>query len=565
VSEGLIDASGPLRQENCGSSVGIGGLHSGLSALTGDTLASFHHYMVEYVDEGIFFEGMMFLSPTKSSTDLGILSPPPLSALPPPPPPHRHHHLVLQDLALGPDTVDVSMETLASVWAHDPHDPCDLGEKQHQPSSAWEKHFSLHFKINIIVCVSVFVSESQCAFSGSPPAGLMWTEQLSPHLQRNKQLQDTLLQREEELARLQEENNKLREFLSSSFVRNLEQKAKKLTADGRKLKRNLMYIDDGPLQNFSRQQISKRVCRNLMADFCSESSEMSSSSEPNLDLWVLRTLGLKDRDTIDTSCDSSSLSRYSSNNLVYSAEATTSPEYSLKSTFSPSEATSTPSSVQSYCQRPTLQNDYRYSAAECQDASCGNPAQSPQNCTTSPGQRSDFTITGLTGVYEAPEAVISSYNPLTAFQPPPPNEELPITQSPNRAEITSIVTSGQVQTLEGNLAKHPAYWSPSQDQIQFSPPGERVSFSPISSSSPAINRLWTPVCDSSPASPSAESQPPATPQTPQTPRSRTDLAFSMSLSPSSSVKTHSFPQGQAFVRKDTEGRWNFTWVPRQGP
>lgn len=40
------------------------------------------------------------------------------------------------------------------------------------------------------------------------------------------QLQDTLLQREEELARLQEENNKLRAFLNSSFVRNLEQKAK---------------------------------------------------------------------------------------------------------------------------------------------------------------------------------------------------------------------------------------------------------------------------------------------------------------------------------------------------
>lgn len=42
----------------------------------------------------------------------------------------------------------------------------------------------------------------------------------------NFQLQDTLLQREEELARLQDENNQLREFLNSSFVRNLEQKAK---------------------------------------------------------------------------------------------------------------------------------------------------------------------------------------------------------------------------------------------------------------------------------------------------------------------------------------------------
>lgn len=39
------------------------------------------------------------------------------------------------------------------------------------------------------------------------------------------QLQDALLQREEELARLQEENCKLREFLSSSFVRSLQEKA----------------------------------------------------------------------------------------------------------------------------------------------------------------------------------------------------------------------------------------------------------------------------------------------------------------------------------------------------
>lgn len=102
-------------------------------------------------------------------------------------------------------------------------------------------------------------------FDSSPPAGETWMEQLSPHLQRNKQvmlcygwtvtaissdlksgasrseemsvvlqpniivvfqLQDTLLQREEELTRLQEENNKLRGFLNSSFVRNLEEKAK---------------------------------------------------------------------------------------------------------------------------------------------------------------------------------------------------------------------------------------------------------------------------------------------------------------------------------------------------
>ncbi|GAA6232147.1 geminin coiled-coil domain-containing protein 1 [Lates japonicus] len=424
------------------------------------------------------------------------------------------------------------METLASVWARDPCDLSDLGEKRHEPPTVWD---------------------SQCIFNSSPPAGLMWTEQLSPHLQRNKQLQDTLLQREEELARLQEENNKLREFLSSSFVRNLEEKAKRLTADGRrKLKRNLTYVSEGPFQTcghqlLASQQVSKRVCRNLTAEFCSESREASASSEPNLDLWVLRTLGLKDRDTIDTSSESLSSPGYSLRGLVYEAAVTSSSSSGF--TLSPSAATSSPSSTHSYCQSSTHQTDYT-SPAKCQEANCSNPAESAQDCTTSPGQRSDFTAIALTGQYEAPEAVIRSYNTLTTFQSPPITEESPFTHSPDTAEC-------------------PVYWSAlrgsqtsSQDTIQLSPPGMRIHFSPMSSSSPVTNQPWTPVHGCSPTSPSAGSQPPATPQTP---RSRTDLAFSMSLSPSSSVKTHSFPQGQAFVRKDTEGRWNFTWVPRQGP
>uniref|UniRef100_A0A8C6K852 Geminin coiled-coil domain containing n=1 Tax=Nothobranchius furzeri TaxID=105023 RepID=A0A8C6K852_NOTFU len=201
-------------------------------------------------------------------------------------------------------------------------------------------------------------------------------------------LQDTLLQREEELARLQEENIKLREFLSSSFVRSLQQKAKVgsprplNSAYGRKnLKRNL--TEPSPLS----KQISKRVCRNLTAEFCSESSETSVPSEPNLDLWVLQTLGLKDRDTIDTSAGSS-------------------PENNF-----PGAITSSSSSDQI----------------------------TPET----------FTATGLSRSYK--------------------------------------------------------------------------------------------------------------------PRGQKDLAFRMSLTQSSCVKTHSFPQGQAFVRRDGGGRWNFTWVPRQEP
>ncbi|KAM9331588.1 geminin coiled-coil domain-containing protein 1 [Symphorus nematophorus] len=441
------------------------------------------------------------------------------------------------------------METLASAWACDPCDLSDLGEKPASVSSVWE---------------------SQCVWSSSPPAGLTWLEQLSPQLQRNKQLQDTLLQREEELARLQEENNKLREFLNSSFVRNLEQKAKKLSADGRrKLKRNLMHIDDGSFQDCSHQlltsqQVSKRVCRNLTAEFCSESSGTSSSSEPNLDLWVLRTLGLKDRDTIDTSNDSSSSCSpgFSLSSSVYGVASSSSSDCALNSSFTPPVATFTPPSVHSYSRRSTPQTECRYTPAECREPNCGNPARPPQNCTTSAGRCSDFTAAGPTSQYEAPEAAIRSYNTLTAFKSPPAPEEPAFTRSADTAEICSITASSPVQTLEANQAKHPAYWSPSSlDKNQFSSPGQRVPFSPISSSNPAINQLWTPVC-SSPVSPSAGSQPPVTPRTP---RGRTDLAFSMSLSPSSSVKTHSFPQGQAFVRKDPEGRWNFTWVPRQGP
>lgn len=42
------------------------------------------------------------------------------------------------------------------------------------------------------------------------------------------QLQDTLLQKEEELARLHEENNHLRQFLNSALVKRLEEKTKVL-------------------------------------------------------------------------------------------------------------------------------------------------------------------------------------------------------------------------------------------------------------------------------------------------------------------------------------------------
>lgn len=328
-----------------------------------------------------------------------------------------------------------------------------------------------------------------------------------------------------------------------------------------------MYVSDGPLQNCGHQlvgphQVSKRVCRNLTAEFCSESHETSASSEPNLDLWVLQTLGLKDRDTIDTSSESLSSSETSLRSLVYDTGLISCSEHTLHSSFSPSVATSTPLSADSYCQNATSQTEYRYSA-EYHEANCCNSAKSPEKSMVSLGQHS---ATGLTGQSQASDVV--SYNTLTAFYTPPLTE-LPFTQSPDRAEMSSTTASSQALPLQENSAEHSAYWSPlqgsqtpSQETLHFSPSGDRVHSSPTLLLSSATNAPWMAISNCNLTSPSKKSQPPATPQTP---RSRTDLAFSMSLSPSSSVKTHSFPQGQAFVRKDSEGRWNFTWVPRQGP
>ncbi|KAM4589416.1 geminin coiled-coil domain-containing protein 1 [Fundulus diaphanus] len=376
------------------------------------------------------------------------------------------------------------METLGSIWEHGPMDLWDLDEGRNMLPPVWE---------------------SQGVFT--PPAGLMWTQQLSPHLQRNKQLQDTLLQREEELARLQEENNKLRRFLNSSFVRNLQEKAKKLTADTRKtLKRNLVTFDREPPKTRSHpfsKQISKRVCRNLTAEFCSGSFEGSACSEPNLDLWVLRTLGLKDRNTIDTSKESSS--EYSFRDLLY--EDALPPSLAAersRSSSSSAATTSTPSSAHSYCRTATGETAYRSSE-------CGFPATSTHVCPGCPG---DVTATALTEHHESSGA-----------QAAPGGQPL---------EASS-------KRLSSSWFPHPDCWTPAKPELP--------------SSSSVLDGPQTPSSGRSPPG-QPDASPPARPP---------DLAFSMSLSPSSSVKTHSFPQGQAFIRKDSGGRWNFTWVPRQQP
>uniref|UniRef100_A0A8C6U1W4 Geminin coiled-coil domain containing n=1 Tax=Neogobius melanostomus TaxID=47308 RepID=A0A8C6U1W4_9GOBI len=263
---------------------------------------------------------------------------------------------------------------------------------------------------------SVLISDSQYVESSAPTVSCaMWTE-LSPHLQRNKQLHDTLLQREEELARLQEENHKLRQFLNSSFVKDIEEKAKKLRANDYLSKSKIRSKSSNRKRNLSSSgaPISKRVCRNLTTEFCSE----SEPSEPSLDLWVLKTLGLKDKDTIDT---------------------TTGHNVSAADHYhSPVDAGSTSRNV-----------------------------------------------------YDSPQEVRDHSSPL-------------------------------------------------QTTISYSPL-KRLNFS----------------C----ATPNT----PGSPCGPGTPTGQPDLAFSMCLSSNHSVKTHSFPHGQAFVRRDTQGRCNFTWVPRDRP
>ncbi|XP_037124123.1 geminin coiled-coil domain-containing protein 1 [Syngnathus acus] len=310
------------------------------------------------------------------------------------------------------------METLTNTWSL--IDQCNI-------TNVGDKHSSCPWEERV--------------FNRSPPAGGQWSEQLSPHLQRNKQLEDKLLQREEELSRLQEENNKLRQFLNSSFVRNLEDKAgvrqslhffddvdKKLSADKTWNLNRKRPFNGGSFQNSVRRhlQVSKRICRNLSTEFNSteSSSAESSSSSSELDLWVLRTLGLKDPDTIDTS----------SMPTVY------------QENFSPEQS-------------------------DCSYGSTESPQSHP------------------------------------AF-----------------------------------MASTPDHKSPPQGQ----PISKVTHFGQTPFNSPVLNCSWPP------QSPS---------QVGRGEGGHPDLAFAMSLSPASSVKTLSYPQGQAFVRRDPQGRYNFTWLP----
>ncbi|XP_025926795.1 geminin coiled-coil domain-containing protein 1 [Apteryx rowi] len=264
-------------------------------------------------------------------------------------------------------------------------------------------------------------------------------DQLSSQLYRNKQLQDTLLQKEEELARLHEENNNLRQYLNSALIKCLEEKAKKLlSCHGQKnctvIKNTKRRLKEDHCFAPQETPHASKARRNLFNEF----TACEEQASPTVDSWVLQTLGLKDINTIDES---------------------------LSANYS---ALSSDLGKDTYC--------------------------------LSPGEARD---------YDQSEGAAAAYS---CSQMPP-----------------------------ANSGAHPC--------------SEDSTFIPQLSSAP---------CVSSPM-PSLSSLPPyGLPYlTSDLSPNKTEVAFTTSLSPHRNVRTHSFHQGQAFVRRDDDGGWRFTWVPKQ--
>uniref|UniRef100_F7DXQ7 Geminin coiled-coil domain containing n=1 Tax=Ornithorhynchus anatinus TaxID=9258 RepID=F7DXQ7_ORNAN len=256
-------------------------------------------------------------------------------------------------------------------------------------------------------------------------------DQLSSQLYRNKQLQDTLLQKEEELARLHEENNNLRKYLNSALVKCLEEKAKKLLTQNSKSGKRKPKEEHFTVAETSRPKSAKR---NLFGDFVACERQPS----PPVDSWVLQTLGLKDIDTIDDSLSAN------------------------------------------------------YSALSSESSRCS------KTFSQLPAQATAFGY-----------------------------DNLPIAYSGDQRAPLNITPCQE----EEDLALHPGLANP-PGGLHSTP--NTVPFGPFNS--PFYS------ADVSP--------------------NKTEVVFSTSLSPHCNVKTHSFHQGQAFVRRDEEGGWKFTWVPK---
>uniref|UniRef100_A0A8I5ZWJ4 Geminin coiled-coil domain containing n=1 Tax=Rattus norvegicus TaxID=10116 RepID=A0A8I5ZWJ4_RAT len=304
--------------------------------------------------------------------------------------------------------VDVSKETWVSFWAAGLLDNSELQQAPH-------------------------VLESPSGFSFPVPDSCSWEEtELSSQLYRNKQLQDTLLQKEEELARLHEENNHLRQYLNSTLVKRLEEKAKKLLSSDefskvfgklRKEKRKPKEHRHPPTEIPQ----SKTAKRNLSTEF----TNCEQQPGPHVDPWVLQTLGLKDLNTIDDTLPAN-----------YSATAVAS------------------------------------------------------HLRTVPSTSSQFV-----------------------------HDEVGYANVPRDLHLDYV-----------HQRTHASHTTSTHQDDCFSFP--RLSNPPV-----RVQTLPYHTADVSP--------------------NKTEVAFSTSLSPHCNVKTHSFHQGQAFVCRDEEGGWKFTWVPKQ--
>ncbi|XP_058700135.1 geminin coiled-coil domain-containing protein 1 [Poecile atricapillus] len=276
----------------------------------------------------------------------------------------------------------------------------------------------------------------------SPQLGVqdaVWQgDQLSSQLYRNKQLQDTLLQKEEELARLHEENNNLRQYLNSALIKCLEEKAKKLLSDHGQKTCAILKSTKRRLKEdycFVRQETphASKARRNLFNEF----TACEEQASPAVDSWVLQTLGLKDVNTIDE----------------------TSANYSA---LSPDLRKDT------YCLSPGGTIDYEHREGAAAVFSCSHVP--PANSITHPcSEDSPF---------------LPQFSSASCVSSPVPS-------------VSSLPAYG-LPYLTGGLSPN-----------------------------------------------------------------KTEVAFTTSLSPHRNVRTHSFHQGQAFVRRDDDGGWRFTWVPKQ--
>uniref|UniRef100_UPI00398E812A geminin coiled-coil domain-containing protein 1 n=1 Tax=Pristiophorus japonicus TaxID=55135 RepID=UPI00398E812A len=253
-------------------------------------------------------------------------------------------------------SVDISMETWYSQWPGGILDNSRGSQQEAQP----QEYFS--------------------DFDTTAQDDFRWTGHLSSQLHKNKQLQDTLEQKEEELARLHEENSKLREYLNSTYVKSLENKARKLlTQNGQKkgaiFKCKKRLFEKQGEAGLSYTDQPKRGRGNPA---CKTGSGFTTAQEdhraPCLESWVLKTLGLKDANTIDESSAAN-----------YSATAPESPVSGYDSGQLKANAYSSERALPAHYGQEDPAAPIAFLASSCRpDSTCDDPQYPPQPPRPSP-------------------------------------------------------------------------------------------------------------------------------------------------------------------------------------